>query len=97
MKKIAGNKNYQRLKQLLESGTGVRFLRNNDSLDNDAELRLSKKIEELELELAYAAGNLKAIVAAIEDLYKWRNSLPDLELLNYVWSSFNPNDKETLN
>ena len=96
MKKIAANKNYQRLKQLWESTENGGLC----SFDEESQTRLSnseERIRSLEIELVYLIRDLRNAIVAIEDLYHWRASLPDLDVLNQVWGTFNSNSKDSLN
>jgi hypothetical protein len=96
MKKIAANKNYQRLKQLWETTKGDGLC----SFDEESQTRLvsaEERIRSLEIELVYLIRDLRNAIVAIEDLYQWRASLPDLDILNNIWGSFHSSSKSDLN
>jgi len=96
VKKIAAKGNYQRLKQLWDKAVDVQPC----PLDEESQARLTsteERLRGLEIELVYIIRDLRNAIVAIEELYAWRESLPDLDVLNNIWGSFHSNSKETLN
>ena len=101
MKKIAANKNYQLLQQLLEKVAEAKdYEKQLASQDRQSKARLSdieERLRSLEIEMVYVIRDLRNAIVAIEDIYQWREGLPDLEVLNNIWGSFKTTDEEPLN
>jgi len=101
MKKIAANKNYQLLQQLLEKVAEAKdYEKQLASQDRQSKARIAdieERLRSLEIEMVYVIRDLRNAIIAIEDIYQWREGLPDLEVLNNIWGSFKAKDEEPLN
>jgi hypothetical protein len=101
MKKIAANKNYRLLQQLLEQVAETKdYEKQLASNDRQSKARLAdieERLRSLEIEMVYVIRDLRNAIVAIEDIYQWREGLPDLDVLNRIWGSFKTNDEEPLN